>query len=553
MQTNKSQNYNPLNSVKTPVLPNASQTNTTKTPMNMFQLGQVLKGQIIDLQRQDITILLSNGQLLKGRLEDASLLSITDNAEFVVANNQNSKIVLKLLSKTPADTTDLTIDKALEEANLVKTERNSNVVNALLKQQMPIDKNTIQTVLRQTSMFKNASLDTIVLMNKFQIPLNETNTSQLEAYRNFEHQLMTQVKSLSSSILTDLSTMPPEVAHQFHQEIISIVLDMPNLSTPNTAVPEEALLKESIALNVMTEEAIPSKNNTEELIQTMIQSKVSPFDARLSDATTPKEFNSIYEAITSSLEPDFLNELEQSLFKHSSSFPTEAQDHPLLKQLFKLSPENILASKEYQSIVDNLLMKTFSLSTKQLLDNNEISHFYERAEEKLEKLRHFFAQFGETRTEGNYQATNSIHQLKDNIDFMKAMNQFFGYVQLPMKLPSQYTNGELFVYTNKKQLLDGNKNISVLLHLNMEHLGPLDFHLSLFLQQVTAKVSFVKEDSLTLLTQHMPQLQQTLQSKGYTFDYQIQKIEEETNVVDSFFVGDSSDLVMKRYCFDTRA
>jgi hypothetical protein len=122
-----------------------------------------------------------------------------------------------------------------------------------------------------------------------------------------------------------------------------------------------------------------------------------------------------------------------------------------------------------------------------------------------------------------------------------------------MKLPHQYTNGELFVYTNKKQLLDGNKNISVLLHLDMEHLGPIDFHLSLFQQQVTAKVSLVHEDSLLLLTQNLPQLQQALEAKGYTFNYELQQIEEEINVMNSYYEENSSDIVMKRYTFDKRA
>lgn len=559
MQTNKSQNYKQFNSIQPPDQSKTSQSSTVKSSITPYNIGQILTGEVIDLQRQEITILLSNGQTLKGRMEDASSLSISDMAKFIVDDLKTSKLILKLLSKAPSTAPDHTVEKALEEANLVKSERNINVVKELLKQQMPIDKNTIQAVLRQATMFKNASIETIVLMNRYQIPFNETNTSQLEAYRHFEHQLLTQVQSLSASIEVGLLENPISATAQ--QELISLFLgnDLPSESIMNQIQNETQTnydmqnISDQAAQNISSDAMQNTsngvlQNTSNDVLQysanDVMQYTSDKVMSNSSDIAMHTATNEANKTLNDALLSSFTESNNQLTHNNQSNIQSYDKTTIPHKETSQLDPSKI----------KNLLMKSFTLSIDQLQDSNGLSQFYEKAEEKLEALKQFFTQLAQTSAENSYKATNTVlNQLKDNFDFMKIMNQFFGYVQLPMKLPNQYTNSELFVYTNKKQLREGNKNLSVLLHLNMEYLGPIDFHLTLFQQQVTAKVSLVNEVSISLITQHIPQLQEALKAKGYTFDYQIQKIEEETNVVKSFFDQDSLDLVMKRYSFDKRA
>ena len=60
--------------------------------------------------------------------------------------------------------------------------------------------------------------------------------------------------------------------------------------------------------------------------------------------------------------------------------------------------------------------------------------------------------------------------MQDNLQFMNTLNQIFPYVQLPLKLTEQLTHGELYVYTKKKDLSAQNKEVSILLHLDMDSL-----------------------------------------------------------------------------------
>ena len=53
------------------------------------------------------------------------------------------------------------------------------------------------------------------------------------------------------------------------------------------------------------------------------------------------------------------------------------------------------------------------------------------------------------------------------------INQTYAYIQLPLHLrQGEHKTGELFVYTNKKNLAGRDGRVSALLHLDMEHLGP---------------------------------------------------------------------------------
>ena len=46
----------------------------------------------------------------------------------------------------------------------------------------------------------------------------------------------------------------------------------------------------------------------------------------------------------------------------------------------------------------------------------------------------------------------------------------YTYAQIPLKMSGQHASGELFVYTNKKALAQGEKDLTAFLHLDLVHL-----------------------------------------------------------------------------------
>lgn len=79
-------------------------------------------------------------------------------------------------------------------------------------------------------------------------------------------------------------------------------------------------------------------------------------------------------------------------------------------------------------------------------------------------------------------------EVRGNIEFMNQLNQAYTYVQVPLKMSGQNANGELYVYTNKKNLRDPDAELSAFLHLDLEHLGSTD--VSVKMQHRNVKTNF---------------------------------------------------------------
>ena len=60
----------------------------------------------------------------------------------------------------------------------------------------------------------------------------------------------------------------------------------------------------------------------------------------------------------------------------------------------------------------------------------------------------------------NPKAEALADNIRGNIEFMNQLNQAYTYVQVPLKMSGQNANGELYVYTNKKNLRDPDAELS---------------------------------------------------------------------------------------------
>ena len=152
------------------------------------------------------------------------------------------------------------------------------------------------------------------------------------------------------------------------------------------------------------------------------------------------------------------------------------------------------------------------------------------------------------------QLKNNISNLKDNVQFMNTLNNIFAYVQLPLKLSNQNTHGELYVYTKKEKLRQNQDNISVLLHLDMAHLGPCDIYLNLTGTSITSKFYLEDSASIELIEQNISELTETLNKKGYSLSHEVLEREQRSPKIEDFISEDvQASQGTKRFTFDVRA
>ncbi len=149
----------------------------------------------------------------------------------------------------------------------------------------------------------------------------------------------------------------------------------------------------------------------------------------------------------------------------------------------------------------------------------------------------------------------AMGNIGDNVEFMNQMNQMFQYIQLPLKFGNSQAHGDLYVYTNKKNMARRDGMLTAFLHLDMDHLGALDISIALQTErnQITTKF-YLDEDSIALVQDHIGELTERLSKKGYQCKHMVIEKEEEKTVMEHIeeqVAGGSA--VLSYQTFDTRA
>jgi flagellar hook-length control protein FliK len=137
---------------------------------------------------------------------------------------------------------------------------------------------------------------------------------------------------------------------------------------------------------------------------------------------------------------------------------------------------------------------------------------------------------------------------------MNEINQAYTYVQIPLKMSGQNASGELYVYTNKKALAEGDRDLTAFLHLDMDHLGPTDVSVRMHGKEVKTNFYLDNDAAYTLIERNVPVLEERLRKKGYDCSVSVINEDRHVNFVDDFLKKDlPSAGQLHRYSFDMRA
>ncbi|MBO6015466.1 MAG: flagellar hook-length control protein FliK, partial [Lachnospiraceae bacterium] len=163
-------------------------------------------------------------------------------------------------------------------------------------------------------------------------------------------------------------------------------------------------------------------------------------------------------------------------------------------------------------------------------NEKQVEQFYEKLINKMQHLQQALSHAGPDASP----AVQSAWQMQENVQFMNNLNQVYQYVQLPLKMFDQNTNGELYVYTNKKHLADADGNMSAFLHLTMDHIGPLDVRVQLSDSNRVSTQFYLRDDMIDFIADHIHLLDERLQAKGYHVSTGVHTMqdEEEKSVID---------------------
>ncbi|MCH5334011.1 MAG: flagellar hook-length control protein FliK, partial [Agathobacter sp.] len=118
----------------------------------------------------------------------------------------------------------------------------------------------------------------------------------------------------------------------------------------------------------------------------------------------------------------------------------------------------------------------------------------------------------------------------------------------------QTASGELYVYTNRKALMEGDKELTAFLHLDMDNLGPTDISVRLLNREVSTNFYLENDAAYDLIARHLPILEERLKAKGYNCKVSVINESRHVNFVEDFLKKDlPSAGQLHRYSFDMRA
>ncbi len=515
----------------------------------------VFKGQIANITNKDVLILLDGMNQINAKLGEAVSLNIGDDLYFQVKENDGKQIVIKPLDQFNDFGSSKTIEKAIDGNGFLMTEKNMLIAKSLMNAGEPLDRATMLKVMQQTIKFPDAAIDNLVKMNKMNIPVNQGNLLQFDKYMNTEHQIVGDLanitKDITSLVSTNLSGNDGLNLIEGSNKILNILsngqLDMTKAFSQSDSLEIQRFIQPQTGL----ESQMPIANTTLGLVNKEASIGVNAQQIDLSNPKLTLSEDSKKELVNILKNMDIPENIINSVISQAENEGDLLNKiHGLLNVNSKISREKLESffdSSQYREILTQVVKKEWMLDPKNMKDSDEVNNLYEKILSQTNKLMDSFSGSSSESFKQHGQALN------DNIQFMNDLSQMYGYTQLPVKSDQNEFNSELFVYANKNKLNQKGGEISVLLHLDMDNLGPTDVHISLTGKNVHAKFYLADNSAVDIISDNMGDLVNQLKDRGFTLTDEVMKREEkQTNkVVEEVFESDKEQSV-KRYTFDVR-
>lgn len=505
---------------------------------DMFSTGDVISGKVSSMQGNIVELLLPSGQSLSAILGQNVSVNMGEQMMFAVKGMTGNQMELNPLFINTANTT--TIMKALDGAGLPKNEQNVTMVQHMMERGMSVQKDALLSMKRSVSQFPSSPIEDVVTLRALKMPVNETNLTQLIAYKNGENQLMKPIMEMLSEIPNTFEALvnagETGKAVSLYKDVIQLFGEMPNQSVKQTdASGNPVVLK--------PEDALQGE-----------QGKV------ILDANVAKNVNLGENSEFSTAK---LKQLLQKFGMENGQIEAVLKDNPSKQTVMKLISDQIsnsrgLTEESLTEIFKDPVFKLFmkeagdelsTLSPKEIAQHENIDNLYEHLQKRADKILENLA------GKEDFAMVKSAQNFKANVNFMNQVNQMYQYVQLPLKFTESHANGELYVYGNGKKLSLEDGNVSALLHLDMEHLGTVDIHVEMNPQkQVKTNFYFEDEAMLDFIYEHIDMLNERLEKRGYGPVTNVQMRDEmtKTPVTEIFETKEEHQVSFQNQSFDAR-
>ena len=568
--------------------------------VSKLQKGQIFEGTVNSIRGNQVILGLSSGQNITARMDGSISLNVGESVFFQVKSNVDNTVQIKPVSVGSMNNP--TLLTALDAAGMAVTEDNLNMVNTMMKEQMPIDAKSLGEMARKTASLPGANVSTVVIMTKHNLPITTEMVNQFENYKSNEGQLLKGVDELAKSVSTLLSSeeVSDEGAFGFHKELVSILsgegeahvvenqaskleqmmgtptLKVPSLNmgvdSPQNAPTQADTLKALVSkdgvlpgnstvngqeqysggLNVVMseDETVPSSNaqNSTELLQNSENRILLPnYDSEefnpgtVGRALSPEENGGLSLSLTRN--PSFVAE-HSNLFDENGMLRPEVSVKEVMQAVsdyFGAHPQSMSHIKDVVARAGYGKLAFEMIAQKLSIEPEELTmpHRLDDLYKEMDETVRRIAQSASSLTEKPDNAiVSSAGNIHDNLEFISQVNSLYTYVQIPLKLSGGETTGDLYVYRNKKQSRNDSDELTAFLHFDMEHLGSTDISVRMKNKNVNTKFYLEDEGSYELIMNNIHILKENLDNLGYNCVIDCENDSKPVNFVTDFLEKD---------------
>ena len=518
--------------------------------------GNIFEGTVSSMKNGRVTLALSSGQQISARIEGKVQLSLGQSMFFQVKSNDGSQIAIRPFS-VEGTGANYTLLQALSAAGVPAESDYLSMVNRMMEEQMPIDRNSIQQMVRMVNAHPEIDVQTLVQLNKLGITIDKQNAAQFENYLDDKQAITNEFDQLIEELPQALESesLSPQQMRSFGSEFLLALTDgLEDVPLQNNGLVSQEMPAEFVAENTI-EKSIAEGNTIEksgllengELLQTTEDGKAvsqetatdQPVQQSESYSATPHTLGALMDGKQLQNLNTMLGEL---LGTDATGYTKDSGVAEVLKdiqQVFKdslpIEREQIgklFSSKEFVHMVKDTMQQQWTLQPQELEADgtDKVTKLYDRMNAQLEKITEALKSIGQENT-GFAQTAADI---QGNVEFMNQINQAYTYVQIPLQMSGQNASAELFVYTNKKALAEGDRELTAFLHLDLDHLGATDVSVKMKNKQVSTNFYLDDDASYQLISLNVDRLEKRLQEKGYQCNVSVINEAKHVNFVENF-------------------
>ena len=526
--------------------------------------GETFTGEVVSKNGDTATIRLNGGGEINALLSKDMNIMEGKNVTFQVVSNNGDAVAIRTLFNNNSQ--ELIAMNALKEAGIEANPKSMLMMSDLLNNNMPIDKGSLSAMY--SKILSNPDIDQSNMVNLAGrgFELNADNLGKLNALVNFEERVSSTVSSLIDDIPKEMTNMLNEGDVKGAVKLFTDISNAIN-GTLGEAGAEGKVVDQTVAdsasetakviisdagenvvqttnpdvKNVITEEPfmeIPANGEAVNAGSEKVLAEGNPATLKGADEGQLPATIKAEDAVTLS---NILKEINPNINVSAEDILNGNIDNAkLMSDIAKAFGENPEAASHMKSLMDNdafnVIMKNelkemWLLNPEKMAKDGDISEYYT----KLNNQIHAVAQSMSETLSSSGNLSQALNNLSQNLEFLNDLNQFVAYVQLPLNMEGEAASGDLYVFANKKNLAEKEDNLTALLHLNMEYLGPLDVYVKLSADtHISTNFTVASDEVLDLLEAHMDMLTDRLKDKGYSLENQFNVSDETTDINSGF-------------------